>query len=549
MTSNIRQHPISFASILNSNPPTPPPQSPLNYIKPEESPQKLSPPSVNLPPHFMSHSASVPPFTKQQQQQHQTMDHQFTPPSSSLSSPPLPPLKHSPPSKSKKILLSTSSPEGIQVASKITPTRLANLLIRKGPLPIRHITSQLALEVPSFDLLSLSKQRRLIMAAMEQTDLVNNVVFEKIGWGQWAVRKVDSDYIVTEGTEAGNYTHPTEDTDRKMINVNDLRNQTNLKLGWSKKKKKKQSTKPDPRRESITNHTRNLHDLKIPTEPLDSNAIESDSEDEYALSDHIDEDLSSEEEEEEEEEEDEDVFTFEDESTTTTNKFKPSPPIKFAKRVPIKFSPPPDGTSSSSRRKSSSSQPSTSAAISKPTYRHQIFPRSRLSSLENLDNYIVSSAKNSTVSINSPPTAAAPIPAISFSYSGSNSVLSASPANSWTSGGPSPSGNYIHHQSMDTISPERGNGSTATNRRKSSFNESHVRSTLINQKPAQHSAVPSSKLAHDEANANMRRMLKGKMKLMKKTRASLLLWFILCRYKNQVFYFFFFLILLLILVL
>ena len=102
---------------------------------------------------------------------------------------------------SKKHLLSTSSREGIQVASKITPTRLANLLIRKGPLPIRHITSQLSIEVHGFEMLSLSKQRRLIMAAMEQVDPENNVVFEKIGWGQWAVRKVDSDYIVTEGTE------------------------------------------------------------------------------------------------------------------------------------------------------------------------------------------------------------------------------------------------------------------------------------------------------------------------------------------------------------
>ncbi|RLV90648.1 Protein STB3 [Spathaspora sp. JA1] len=480
--SNIK--PGSFASILNSTSPSPPPGTA------PETQSSLSSPPPNLPPYNMSHSASVPPFIKQQQEL-QTMN-SFTGATTAAAA--SPPHKHSPTSKSKKILLSTSSPEGIQVASKVTPTRLANLLIRKGPLPIRHITSQLALEVPSFDLLSLSKQRRLIMAAMEQPDLINNVVFEKIGWGQWAVRKIDSDYIVTEGTEGTTY--QPDSTERKMINVNDLRNQPNLKLGWSKNKKKRSAKLGDPRRESITQGTRNLHDLKIPNEALDSNAIESDSEDEYALSDHIDEDSSSEEEEEQEE-----VFTFDEEPNP---KFKPSPPIKFAKRVPIKFSPPPD--SSGNRRKSSSSQPSntttSAAAISKPSHRHQIFPRSRLSSLENLDNYIVSSAKNSTVSINSPPMGNAPAPAISFSYSGTNSVLSASPANSWTTTtGPSPNGgqNYIHHHSMDTISPERANG--GTNRRKSSFNESHVRSTLSTVKQSHHNTpIQSSKLAQDNVS-------------------------------------------------
>ena len=120
--------------------------------------------------------------------------------------------------------LSTSSPEAIKVAAEITPTRLANLLIKKGPLPIRLITAQLAVEVPGFDLLSLSKQRRLIMAAMEAGDTENNVVFEKIGWGQWAVRRKDSDYIVTEGSVDG--------SDKTRVSVHELKEKA--KLGWLK---------------------------------------------------------------------------------------------------------------------------------------------------------------------------------------------------------------------------------------------------------------------------------------------------------------------------
>ncbi|KAK6457278.1 putative Sin3 binding protein-domain-containing protein [Scheffersomyces xylosifermentans] len=410
---------------------------------------------------------------------------------------------------SSKKLLSTSSPEGIQVASKITPTRLANLLIRKGPLPIRHITSHLAVEVPSFDLLSLSKQRRLIMAAMEQKDPTNNVVFEKIGWGQWAVRKVDSDFIVTEGTDASG----NGDSDKKpsgLINVNDLRNQTNLKLGWSKKQ---QRPAQKPRRESITNNSKNLHNVELPVEPAQrsSTAIASDSEDDEdeGLSDNMEQDdedsiespdLSSSEEEEEEEESGV-VFPFDQDdpsgNVSKISKFKTSPPIKFAKRVPIKISPPPTDISglrsnsmsgansnslnsantTNSRRKSSSSNPASS--ISKPqAYRHQLFNRSRLNSLDNLDNYILSSAKNSQASINSPPTIAA---------IQSPPQFGSSPVNSWNSS------NYI-----DTISPEEfvinnaNNLNAQSGRRKSSFNESHIRSTL--------SATMSQSLPKGSAN-------------------------------------------------
>ena len=439
--------PISLASLMND--PTPPPQP-----HPQSQQQSQSQPRSQYP--------TTTTHTSMQQQ----------------------PLEPSPQqSEAKKTLLSTSSPEGIQVASKITPTRLANLLIRKGPLPIRHITSQLALEVPSFELLSLSKQRRLIMAAMEQTDTVNNVVFEKIGWGQWAVRKIDSDYIVTEGTEKSSNSNTSGGSgggsaNEKLINVNDLRNQLNLKLGWSKKKKLASAgvgSGLNSRRESITNHVKSLHNIKLPNESID-NAIASESSDEdddddqeeiddYALSDT--------------ESSDEEMFAFDEKNRASSNVNNPitaisehtvsgTPPIKFARRVPIKISPPPEagainnGSSASRRRKSSSS---VSNSITKPYRQHLFNTRSRLNSIENLDNYIVSSAKNSSVLISSPP------PPISFSSSPATSVAYEEHYNL------NQQQLLLFQQKLQQQQQQQKN-----QRRKSSFNESHVRSTLSNVK-------------------------------------------------------------------
>lgn len=367
----------------------------------------------------------------------------------------------------RKHPLSTSSREGIQVASQITPTRLATLLIRKGPLPIRHITSHLSLEVHGFGSLSLSKQRRLIMAAMEQTDPENNVVFEKIGWGQWAVRKIDSDYIVTEGTDM-------DDGEKKQINVHDLRSQAGVKLGWSKKQ---QNTSQDKhRRESITTKQNNLHNVKLPNESLvsASAAIDLDSENDYALSDMDDVDDVDDSEDDDEEVEDEDeLFTFDhDDGNKTIGAKKP---IKFANRVPLKFSPPP---AASSRRKSSSSN---TASISKNTHAYphshkNIFNRSRLNSIENLDNYIFSSAKNSSVSINSPPP---PV----------TNTISGLPLASWSSLTTSPDG-------IDSIAKTM----SAAGTRKSSFNESHLRSTLSSSLPKQ----PPSPQFHSQSNLHPR---------------------------------------------
>ena len=73
----------------------------------------------------------------------------------------------------------------------ITPQKLSKLLLVRGPLAIRHINHAITEEFPEFQKLSLSKQRRLIMSALESGDVENSVVFEKVGWGQWSAKKVD----------------------------------------------------------------------------------------------------------------------------------------------------------------------------------------------------------------------------------------------------------------------------------------------------------------------------------------------------------------------
>ncbi len=88
-------------------------------------------------------------------------------------------------------LLSTTSPMGIQAASAVTPERIAALLMSEGPLAIRHITGHLSVAIPGFANLSLSKQRRLIISALETGDVENGIVFEKVGWGQWKAKSVD----------------------------------------------------------------------------------------------------------------------------------------------------------------------------------------------------------------------------------------------------------------------------------------------------------------------------------------------------------------------
>lgn len=85
--------------------------------------------------------------------------------------------------------LNTNSPIALAAAAAVTPEKLSRLLLSQGPLAIRHITSHLALTIPGFADLSLSKQRRLIIAALDAGDQTNGVAFEKVGWGRWAAKK------------------------------------------------------------------------------------------------------------------------------------------------------------------------------------------------------------------------------------------------------------------------------------------------------------------------------------------------------------------------
>lgn len=94
--------------------------------------------------------------------------------------------------------ISTSSPEALAAAQQVTPNKLAQLLLSKGPLAIRFITQALTEEIPSFKDLSASKQRRLIMSALETGEQENSVVFAKIGWGQWSARYVKPDLFIKE---------------------------------------------------------------------------------------------------------------------------------------------------------------------------------------------------------------------------------------------------------------------------------------------------------------------------------------------------------------
>ena len=62
--------------------------------------------------------------------------------------------------------ISTTSTAAQQAAQQVTPEKLSQLLLDKGPLAIRFITKALSQEIPKFADLSASKQRRLIMLSL-----------------------------------------------------------------------------------------------------------------------------------------------------------------------------------------------------------------------------------------------------------------------------------------------------------------------------------------------------------------------------------------------
>ncbi|GME84285.1 unnamed protein product [Ambrosiozyma monospora] len=215
-----------------------------------------------------------------------------------------------------KVLISTSSPEGIAAAAQITSNRVANILLSEGPLPIRHLTSHLVSQVPAFGHLSLSKQRRLIMAALESGDSVNCCVFEKVGWGQWEARRttveevnlrINSSSASASGSTANNNAgsgnhhssssgssgsgsltsnttstsvstnnnirgHSPDSPVKDEYNNNNSNNNSHRLMNNNYGRRNSKTTSPKPstvnfRRDSITNPQTDLHNTKLPLSP------------------------------------------------------------------------------------------------------------------------------------------------------------------------------------------------------------------------------------------------------------------------------------------
>jgi len=95
--------------------------------------------------------------------------------------------------------LDVGSP-GYGATGAITPNLLAKhhlpaILLRNGPLAIRHITGYLTTEVPGFSGIPPAKARRLVVGALEGrgsgsegAGINGDVIFEKVGWGRWDAR-------------------------------------------------------------------------------------------------------------------------------------------------------------------------------------------------------------------------------------------------------------------------------------------------------------------------------------------------------------------------
>ena len=94
--------------------------------------------------------------------------------------------------------LPTGSLEAQNAAAQVTPARISRILVSRGPLAIRFITQSLSDEIPHFKELSTSKQRRLIMTAMERGDEASSIIFEKLGWGLWGAKRVTPESFESE---------------------------------------------------------------------------------------------------------------------------------------------------------------------------------------------------------------------------------------------------------------------------------------------------------------------------------------------------------------
>ncbi|SCV00767.1 LAME_0G11870g1_1 [Lachancea meyersii CBS 8951] len=104
----------------------------------------------------------------------------------------------------KTLLAAATSGNGTTSTQGVSPAKLSQLLLSEGPLAIRFITKALCKQIPGFAELSASKQRRLIMAALETGDRASCVVFTKIGWGHWSATKVEDPANFDKEREATN---------------------------------------------------------------------------------------------------------------------------------------------------------------------------------------------------------------------------------------------------------------------------------------------------------------------------------------------------------
>ncbi|KAG0642520.1 putative Sin3 binding protein-domain-containing protein [Tuber brumale] len=91
-----------------------------------------------------------------------------------------------------------------ETTGAITPALLAKyhlpeILLKHGPLAIRHLTAHLISAIPGFSSIPPAKQRRLVVGALEGRGGVSgsegeaggvngDVVFDKVGWGRWDAR-------------------------------------------------------------------------------------------------------------------------------------------------------------------------------------------------------------------------------------------------------------------------------------------------------------------------------------------------------------------------
>jgi len=91
-----------------------------------------------------------------------------------------------------------------ETTGAITPALLAKyhlpeILLKHGPLAIRHLTAYLISAIPGFSSIPPAKQRRLVVGALEGRGGVSgsegeaggvngDVAFEKVGWGRWDAR-------------------------------------------------------------------------------------------------------------------------------------------------------------------------------------------------------------------------------------------------------------------------------------------------------------------------------------------------------------------------